>query len=486
MKSEFPPARPGGPFGLSGRSRWTVAVGIGLALLVLAGTIAGSAWRLRQHVRAQIAGRDGETLDAIAAMQYLDDKSSEETLAALDDPGEQLQLAMKISRLRNVLGVRLFSPEGQFINAVPAYITEATLPAEDLAALRALKPVSHFLPRARLEEQDLLAGRDNSPVPLLEVNIPLHEEGAAKLAGVAQFLMNGTSIATEYAELDRRLALQALLAFGIGGSILAAGLALAFRRVQRANRLLAARTTNLLQANRELALAAKTSAVGAVTAHLIHGLKNPLGGLRSFVQGQAAGQCNGADTDWQLAVATTQRMGSLIERIVRVLQEQQSVADYEVSLAELAEVVAGRLNSAAQAAGVNLKTTVSATGTLSNREADLILLILENLLQNSLEATPAGKVVHLGIFQDGGRIVMEVKDEGPGLPPAVAARLFTPCVSTKTGGSGVGLAISRQLAKHLGAELELKDSSPKGCTFRLALPAPASDANAHLEAAEAN
>src|SRR5271169_4172862 len=221
------------------RSRWSLTVGIGLALAVLAAAIAWSTLHLRQHIRAQIANRDGETLDAVAAMQYLDDKTSGDTIEPLADPGEQLQLVFKISRLRSVLGVRLFTPDGEFVNAIPAYITEATLPAEDLAALRALKPVSHFIPRARLEEQDLLAATNSAPVALLEVDIPLREEGATQLSGLAQFLMNGTSIAREYAELDRHLALQSLLAFVVGGSILAAGLALAFRRVQRANRLLA-------------------------------------------------------------------------------------------------------------------------------------------------------------------------------------------------------------------------------------------------------
>jgi len=138
-----------------------------LALAVLAATIAWSALHLRQHIRAQIASRDGETLDAVAAMQYLDDKTSGDTIEPLADPGEQIQLVLKISRLRNVLGVRLFSPEGEFVNAFPAYITEATLPVEDLAALRALKPVSHFIPRARLAEHDLLAETNSAPVALL-------------------------------------------------------------------------------------------------------------------------------------------------------------------------------------------------------------------------------------------------------------------------------------------------------------------------------
>ena len=456
-----------------------------LALAVLAAMIGWSTLHLRRHIRAQIANRDGETLDALAAAQYLDDKTSGDTIAPLADPGEQIQLVLKISRLRSVLGVRLFTPDGAFVNAFPAYITEATLPAEDLADLRASKPVSHFIPRARLEEHDLLAETNGAPVALLEVNIPLREEGAAQLAGLAQFLMNGTSIARQYAELDRHLAVQSALAFIVSGSILAAGLALAFRRVQRANWLLAERTSSLLQANRELALAAKTSAVGAVTSHLIHGLRNPLTGLHSFVQDHAVASPIGTDGDWQLAVATTERMQSLINRVVRVLQEEPAATGYEVTLAELVEMLSRKLQPAAAAAGVAFQTGVAPPGVLSNHEADLVLLILENLIQNALDVTPAGKAVRLAVCAEGDRLVMEVADEGPGLPPEMQARLFTPCASSKKGGSGIGLAISQQLANHLSAGLSLKHSSSKGCAFQLVLPWPGSPAERRAEATAA-
>jgi signal transduction histidine kinase len=450
------------------RLRWPVAVGIGLALTVLAGTVAGSVLYLRQRIRGQIANRDGESLDAIAEMQYLDDKASEETISPLDDPGEQIHLALKISRMRSVLGVRLFSRDGKFVNAFPAHITEASLPLEDLAELQKLKPVSHFNAQARLQEHYLLAITNESPVPLLVVNVPLHEEDGSKLVGVAQFIMNGTSIAREYGALDRHVALQGALAFAVGGSILASGLALAFWRVQHVNRLLAERTANLLKANRELALAAKTTAVGTLTSHLIHGLKNPLSGLKTFVRNGALGQTSGQETDWELAVATTRRMESLINRVVGVLQ-QCPAADYEVSFVELSESLTARLAPAAREAGVRLETAVTAAGAPSNREAELLLLILENLVQNAIEATPPGKTVRLTVVTLGERTTFEVQDEGPGLPPEIAQRLFTPCISTKKGGTGIGLAISRQLATHLGAELELKHSSAQGSSFRLTL-----------------
>ena len=470
MSNEVSRAVDSGAAGKPGGSPWALAAGIGLALVVLAGVILASVLHLRQHLRTQIVDRYGEILDAVAAMQYFDDKASGDTIAPLDDPGEQLQLVLKTSHLRNVIGVRLFSTEGEFVNAVPAYISEATLPPADLASLRALTPVSRFYPRARLEEHDLLAETNGPSVALLLVSIPLHEDKETRLVGVAQFLISGTSIARECATLDRHLVLQSALAFITGGGILAVGLALAFRRLQRANRLLAERTANLLQANRELALAAKTSALGALTSHLIHGLKNPLSGLQGFVRDRAVAPGNGQDDDWQLAIASTRRMEDMINRVVRVLQEQHSATEYEISLAELAELLAGKIQPAARAAGVGFETVVTTAGALSNHEADLMLLILENLAQNAVEASPRGKTVRLAIFAEGRQTVMEVQDEGPGLPPGAEARLFTACGSSKLGGSGIGLAISRQLATHLSADLQLKCSSPQGCTFRLALP----------------
>jgi signal transduction histidine kinase len=451
------------------RTRWSILLALGLALGVLAGTIVWSTLNLRHNIRAQIASRDGEVLEAVAAAAMRDqqDDASGANPVALDDPSEQIEVVLKVSRLRNVIAVRLFSPTGRFVVAHPAYITPAELSDTDLASLRTLRPVSRFLPRARLEKQDLLSEPNSAPVSLLEVNIPLHEEGHAKLLGLAQFLLDGTSIAREFVTLDRHLARESAFAFLTGGSLLAGGLVLAFRRVRRANRL-------LVRANRELALAAKTSAIGAVASHLIHGLKNPLSGLHRFVRDHAADDGKAQDSDWQLAVASTERMRSLINRVVTLLQEQQSAVQYELSLAELIDTLANKLQPFALAAGVRFETRSSATAIFANREADLILLILENLIQNALDASGEGKKVSLLAFDEGHQVILEVQDQGPGLPMEVQARLFSPSPSSKPGGSGIGLALSLQLAKHLGADLELRLSSPQGSTFRLTLPRPAS------------
>ncbi|HEX4646453.1 MAG TPA: HAMP domain-containing sensor histidine kinase [Verrucomicrobiae bacterium] len=454
------------------RSRWLAAGVIGVMLAVMAGTIFLARSNLRQKIREQLANEDGKVLHAVAQWQRHVDETEGQTISSLDDPAEQFDLMMKISRLKGVLSVQLFTPTGECTNAFPAYVPEARLAKEDLAKLKNLQPVSHFRPAAPLSVVNLLAeaAESSNTVPLLEVNIPLHRENESRLAGVGQFIIQGEDIAREYAELDRNLFQQAAIAFCAGGGILALVLALSFHRIQKVNRQLSERTERLTQANQELVLVAKTTAVGAVTSHLIHGLKNPLSGLQGFMKSHLPGETAGGESDWEDAAATAQRMQALINGVARVLEEQQSVAHYEVSIHELIEIISASMLPVARGAGVHFYAHTSAEGTLANRDANLTILILENLIQNAFQATPEGKSVRLEISRVGDKIACDVSDEGQGLPPELQARLFTPCRSTKPGGSGIGLAISKQLAAQIGAVLELKSSSEKGCVFRLSLP----------------
>lgn len=454
-------------------ARGTPFMVIGLALAVLAGTVAWAAFDLRNRIASQWIGQNGEILDAVTQMQHLNDQVAGNTIASLTDPGEQFQLALNVSRLRNVLGVRLYSANGKFVNAFPAYITELNLPVSDLARLQKLDPVAHFSAHAHMQDQDLLADTNEPAAAILLVEVPLRTDDQHHLAGVIQFLMDGSGTARQLAALDQNLALKFSVAFLVGAGLLITGLGLAFRRLQLANRKLAERTRTLLEANRELALAARTSAVGAVASHLIHGLKNPLSGLQHFVRSRNSEPGAAADAEWQAALGTTQRMEELVNRVVRVLQERQNAVQYEISLAEIAALLAQRAKTLAEPAGVQFQTLVQFDRPLSNRDADLILLIMENLIQNAIEATPRGRQVKLWVSSDNQTFIFEVRDQGSGLPPGMESRLFTPCVSGKKSGGGIGLAICKQLAQSLNARLELALNGPGGCVFRLVVPCSA-------------
>lgn len=464
------------------RSRRMAALVMAVTLAVLAAVIAFATHQVRTRIRAQMAGRDGEILQAVAAMQQEEHAAELALEDSLDDPASQLTVVLLASRLKDigVMGARLFDANGKFVTALPPTVREADLITEDVSRLRQLdqKSASHFHPAAALSgifypERDGTAATGS--IPLLEVNVPLRNKSDQRMAGIAQFLIEGHSIAAEYARLDRNLIAQALAMFGAFGAILVAAIGLAFGRLRRAHRLLAERTTNLLQANQELALAAKTSAVGAVTAHLIHGLKNPLTGLQNFVSSFDGADPVQREAHWQQAVASTRRMQTMISQVVNVLREQQEATQYEITLAEMVEIIAGRTRPLAREAGVRFTTRLEAEGVLSNRTANLAALIVVNLVQNAVQATPAGKAVTLAVTKSGGRCVFEVQDEGPGFPEELKKNLFAPCQSSKEGGCGIGLAISQQLAAHLGATLDLKSSSTAGCAFALGLPLTAAD-----------
>ena len=156
--------------------------------------------------------------------------------------------------------------------------------------------------------------------------------------------------------------------------------------------------------------------------------------------------------------------------VVGVLRDEQHGAHFELTGAELAQLTIERVRPAANLAGVRLVAEMGAEASLPGRRANLTGLVLRNLLQNAVEASPPAGIVRLtGRATKEGRWEFSVEDSGPGLAEAVRARLFQPCASTKPGGSGLGLALSQQLAQQAGGRIELVKSDAEGTCFRLVL-----------------
>ena len=98
--------------------------------------------------------------------------------------------------------------------------------------------------------------------------------------------------------------------------------------------------------------------------------------------------------------------------------------------------------------------------------------ILINLVLNAVQASPDGGVVRLWIRSDGRHAAVDVEDEGSGVPEDAQARLFSPFFTTKSKGVGLGLALSRRLAREARGDVRYRPRGEDlpGSVFRLVLP----------------
>jgi signal transduction histidine kinase len=102
--------------------------------------------------------------------------------------------------------------------------------------------------------------------------------------------------------------------------------------------------------------------------------------------------------------------------------------------------------------------------------AGLVVRLLHVLYDNAIQATaPRAPRIATRAHGAAGRVVLDVADDGPGVPAHIAARVFEPLVTARPGGTGLGLALARRIATAHGGTIQLVETAA-GATFRVELP----------------
>jgi len=446
-------------------------------LVIFYGIAGGLAWQLRKELRGQVINRDAEIFMVVASAEVDRVRLANKGIFDPGDDEELFEVALNTSEIKGVFGVRVFKENNKSVGGVPISIKRGQLEPEEEAILNLRTPISRFTKEFFLSDILLMVDEekaDRSTFPILEIIIPLFSKADEEVSGYAEYYIDGSDIQIELAQLDSNVLTYAGAAVLLG-SLLGGGILLwAFKKLRQVNQLLEERTRKLISANHKLSMEARTAAIGAITSHLIHGLKGPLQGIRQFVTAHSSDEGNrsGEDT-WRDAADTTERMQGLINEVIEVLQDRKGEFSYDITCSEIGNLVEERVSHYAKKNGVSLRTELQEGAShfqLTNDRANLVILILVNLIRNAMDASQSGGTVALKISPEiEGEITFLVVDQGEGLPTAVAENIFQPVTSTKADGSGVGLSLCQELARHLQGDLTLASTGPDGTVFKLSI-----------------
>ena len=159
--------------------------------------------------------------------------------------------------------------------------------------------------------------------------------------------------------------------------------------------------------------------------------------------------------------------------VIRSMTEQEGQEAAHVDLAKAANEAVALVQTRAEEQSVAIETAGLDQTILAEGEERGTVQILVNLLGNAIRHSPSGGSIALIVERRGEMVAATVADEGPGIAEADQQRIFERYerVGDAPGGIGLGLAISRRLARSMGGDVELQSAPGDGARFTLVLPA---------------
>ena len=262
-------------------------------------------------------------------------------------------------------------------------------------------------------------------------------------------------------QLDHKRTVDALL---LGGAVaiivLGLGLlAIAIRRERRSNEL-------------------KSDFISNVS----HELKTPLAIISMFGEMLANGKTKSqeqsteyAEIIWRESV----RLGRLIDNVLDFAKIERGMGVYEFAESDIVEVVERAIDLATrrlQAANMSLEAHIGEDIPHIQLDANAFTLAVLNLVDNAIKYAADGKKIELALRREDDRVVLAVKDFGPGIPVDEQTRIFERFYRAKEmrlkpiRGSGIGLALVQHIARAHGGDITVESTPGNGATFQLWLP----------------
>ena len=217
------------------------------------------------------------------------------------------------------------------------------------------------------------------------------------------------------------------------------------------------------------------STMGRLAARVAHEINNPLAGIQnSFLLIKGAIP---ASHPYYSYVGAIEREIARMAAITRQLYETYRPDGdglEEASIPILISDAVAMLQQVNRTSQVKIDVDTSGAPAVLPLPGALLRQAVYNLVQNAVEASPPGRTVWVRAWRADNTFFLSVRDQGPGVPDDIRARIFEPFVSTKkgirTGGMGLGLSLVKRSVLALGGRIELRDPEGGGAEFQIAIP----------------
>lgn len=228
-----------------------------------------------------------------------------------------------------------------------------------------------------------------------------------------------------------------------------------------------AMTAALREHQEKLVESEKLAGIGRLAAGVAHEMNNPLGVILGYTRLLRRRADPAVAEDLAVIEEEALRAREIVEGLLD-LSRPLPAAGEVVDLRELSDDVVSRLGEARLLDGVHVSVDGRAA---APGHPDKLRQVLVNLVRNAVEAAGAGGEVAVRLSERDGTAEVAVEDSGPGIPADRRTRLFEPFFTTKPRGTGLGLAVSRAIARAHGGDLAADPARERGARFALSLPA---------------
>lgn len=233
---------------------------------------------------------------------------------------------------------------------------------------------------------------------------------------------------------------------------------------------------DLLAAQHQVWHAERLAAIGRLASGLAHEINNPINGIRSCIYAIRHDLDDREQTLEYLEMmdeGLTHATG-VIDKLLGFARRQQAAPE-PMDLNEAVDSVHRLVSYSAERKSVRLTTDLAHALPPVRADRQLMVEVVMNLLLNAVDAVDQGGSIRLSTRARGGRVELEVADDGPGVAPEIRDQIFDPFFTTKrTGeGTGLGLSICLGIVQSHGGRIDVAGAPGEGATFTVSLPAAA-------------